>query len=336
MAVMATKQILVVKLSSMGDLFHALPAVHALRNGLDAEVDWVTQPEYAPLVRCFPDIRDVIPFPRRGAVMGLPGYWRAVRRRRYDLVIDLQGLLKSVLAARMAIAGKVIGPSFCREGSRYLYDAVAGPPNRNRHAVDEALDIVRHFGLPMGEAVFPVQFPPVTPLTGRPRVGIIPASRWPNKSWPVEYYAEISHLLMHQEGVAIHLFGSEQERGASVAIQHAVEAGHACSRVVNLAGRTGMAELGGWLKAMDLVIANDSGPAHMAAAAGTPVLALFGPTDPVRTGPYGRRNRVVQADLACRPCLGRQCRREIPDCMRTIRPETVYQVAREMLGGGRQ
>lgn len=331
---MPSKRILVVKLSSMGDLFHALPAVHCLRTGLDAAVDWVTQPEYVALVRCFTDVADVIPFPRRGILSGLPGYWRAVRREEYDMVIDLQGLLKSAIAARMAAAGKVIGPSHSREGSRYLYDAIAGPANRDRHAVDEAMDVVRYLGLPAGEAVFPVQFPPVTPVTGRPRIAIIPASRWPNKNWPVEYYAEIAHLLMHHEGATMHLFGSERDRGACVAIQHALEAGHACSRVVNLAGRTGMAEMGGWLKAMDLVIANDSGPIHMAAAAGTPVLALFGPTDPRRTGPYGTGHRVLKADLPCMPCFLKTCRKEIPDCMRAIQPEAVYEAACGMLQGG--
>jgi len=250
---MSLKRLLIVKLSSLGDIFHALPTVHALRAGLDAEIDWVTQPEYVDLVRCFPDVNKVITFPRRGFVQGMLPFLRAVRGVRYDLVIDLQGLLKSALVSKLANAREVIGPSFHREGSHLLYDRVAGACDRNRHVVDETMDVVRLLGLPVQPAEFPVVFPSVEMLSTRPRVAIVPASRWSNKNWPVEYYTEVAHLLMHQDSATIYLLGGEKDRDTCATIQHALESGQACTRVVNLAGHTSLVEMGGWLKTMDMV-----------------------------------------------------------------------------------
>ncbi len=328
---MAAGNILVVKLSSLGDIFHALPAVHALRVGLDADVDWVTQPEYTGLVRCFKDVREVIPFPRQGLARGFAAFWRCVRRRHYDLVVDLQGLMKSLLAAKSARGQQVLGPSYCREGTRFFYDAVSGPANRNRHAVDEAMDVVRFLGLSDAQVMFPVAFPTIPPVAGAPRVAMLPASRHENKNWPLEYFAEVARGLVHNRGASIHLFGSEADRTICLALQHAIEAGDSCSKVVNMAGHTGMVQLGGWLASMDLVIANDSGPIHMAAAAGTRVLAIFGPTDPRRTGPYGDGHCVLTSNSPCSPCCRRICRREDEVCLRTVSPELVFSAASEML-----
>ena len=123
-------QILIVKLSSLGDLFHALPAVHNLKVGLDATVDWVVQSEYADLVRCFSDVDRVIALDRSALVDNWVPFRDALREREYDLIVDLQGLLKSALTARFARGCKRIGPSFHREGSRLLYHAVAGRCNK--------------------------------------------------------------------------------------------------------------------------------------------------------------------------------------------------------------
>ncbi len=330
---MTRKRVLVVKLSSLGDIFHALPAVHALKVGLDADIDWVTQPEYVELVRCFPDVGTVIPFPRRGWVRGLPAFLKVARRARYDMVIDLQGLLKSALASKLVKAGRVIGPSFHREGSHLLYDRVVGPCDRNRHAVEEAMDVVRYLGLPVPPVEFPVVFPGVEILAGRPRVAVVPASRRANKNWPVEFYSEVAHRLMHQDSATIYLMGGWSDRETCATLQHELEAGHTCSRVVNLAGRTTLVEMGGWLKGMDVVLANDSGPIHMAAAIGTPVVAMFGATDPVRTGPYGFGHRVMTAEMDCQPCFRRTCALEGVDCMRAITPEVVYKAVQGVLRG---
>ena len=328
---MGSKRILIVKLSSLGDVFHALPAVHCLKVGLGVEVDWVIQSEYTELVRCFPDVAGVIAFPRhRYLRQGLP-FIRALRSHEYDLVIDLQGLLKSAITARMARRTRVIGPSFCREGASLFYDAVAGRLDKNRHAVEENLDIVRYLGIGMLPVQFPVRFPAREVAGEGPRVAVVPVSRGAAKNWPVERFSEMAKRLRREAGAAIYLFGSKEDEPACEVIRSAAAVGAADPRVVNLAGRTTLVDMGGWFANMQLVIANDSGPIHMAAAIGTPVLAVFGPTDPKRTGPYGAQHRVITTDDACRPCFRRTCSQDVPRCLSGVSADLVVGAAKAML-----
>ena len=320
-------KILVVKLSSLGDLFHALPAVHAVRMGLGAKVDWVTQPAYAELVRCFDDVNRVIVFPRRGWLADGPAFLRDLRRERYDLILDLQGLLKSALVARLARGGRRLGPSFHREGARLLYHAVAGPRNRERHAVEEALDVVRLLGLPVPAPVFPLHVPRQELAAGHPRIAIIPRSRWPTKNWAVANFIAAARAVREKTSATFFLVGAPEDRVAGGEIAQALGVA-----AVDLCGKTSLVELGSLLQEMDLVLTVDTGPMHLAAALGRPVLALFGPTNPRRTGPYGPRHRVLTAaDLACRPCYEDICRNGKPDCMAGITPECVAATALEML-----
>jgi heptosyltransferase I len=323
----AEKRILIVKLSSLGDLFHALPAVHNLRVQLNAEVDWVTQSDYVELVRCFTDVNRVIPFARRAVLRGLRPLVRGVRQTEYDLVVDLQGLLKSAFVARLARTRKVIGPSFHREGATLLYTAVAGRRDKNRHAVEENLDVVRYLGLAVMPPEFPIRFPEAATAQPAPRIGLVPVSRWPAKNWAPESFAEAARRLQKEAGATIYLFGGPSD--AATCERIAASLGPA---VVNVAGRTTLVEMGGLFATMHLVIANDSGPLHMAAAVGVPVLGVYGPTDARRTGPYGPKNVVVAAPADCRPCFRRTCKRAGTGCMADIRPAQVFDAAMRMLG----
>lgn len=318
--------ILVVKLSSLGDLFHTLPAVRQLKVGLDATIDWVVQREYVGVVKCFPDVREVIPFDRFPYFAGLRKFYAEMANRRYDYVVDAQGLMKSAMVALVARGGLRIGPSYHREGSWWLYDRVAGRRNKARHAVEENLDIVKWFGLAPSTAEFPVRFPSREVTGRRPRVALLPASRWTTKNWPKSCFADVGKRIRAERNASIFLLGSRDDVEACEWIARELGDG-----VVNMAGKTGLPELGGVLKQMDLLIANDSGPIHMAAAVGTPVLVVFGPTDHVRTGPYGDAHRVVTAKIDCRPCFSRQCRREDVACLSGVTPEHVSVIAGEML-----
>lgn len=313
-------RVLIVKLSSLGDLFHALPTVDRIHQEWGALVDWVANEAYVPLVERFGPVNRVIGFPRRHFAAKAGRFLAELRRERYDYVFDLQGLMKSALTARAARAGKRIGPSFHREGSCLLYDAVAGPRNKNRHAVDENLDLLDYLGIARGTPRFPVDFDrPSAALPPGPRIGLVPCSRWKTKNWPPEYFIEIAKALAPR--ARLFLFGSPEDRETCREI--ARESGHV---VTDLCAKTSLVELGGWLAAMDLVITVDSGPMHIAAATGTPVLALFGATDHRRTGPYGPRHQVLfREDLACRPCLSRECRLPERDirCLKGLTPERV-------------
>lgn len=319
-------RILVVKLSSFGDLFHVLPAVHNLKVGCGASVTWVTQPEYVALVECFKDVDRVIAFPRRNTLARFPAFARALRDTEYDLVADFQGLLKSAMVTRMARSYRRIGPSFQREGSRFFYSTIAGPRDRTRHAVEECLDIVKTLGVAAMPPEFPVMFPRVPLDAPCPRVALFPCSRWPSKNWPPERFSEVARGLQKEAGATIFAMGAEEDAPSCARIER--ETG---GLVRNLCGQYGLVQTGGLLAEMDLIISNDSGPIHMAAAIGTPVLALFGPTDPRRTGPYGASHRVIQSDEECAPCYRRICRQANGNCMAGIAVRTVLSAALEML-----
>ncbi|MDD5677613.1 MAG: glycosyltransferase family 9 protein [Kiritimatiellae bacterium] len=319
-------RVLVVKLSSLGDLFHALPAVHCLKAGLQARIDWVVHPQYRELVSCFTDVDRVIPLARDFMSGALAGDVRAVRAESYDLIVDLQGILKSALVARLARGSHRIGPSFHREGSRLFYQAIAGSRNKDRHAVEEILDVVRHLGLPVLPPVFPVEFPMQLVGEPEPRVALIPFSRWPSKNWPVSSFIQTGRDLQEHANASIFLIGGAAEAAACAEMAKEFK-----GRVINLAGKLSLPQLGGILQAMNLVIANDSGPMHMAASLGTPVLAVFGPTDKKRTGPYGDFHRVTMGKLLCQPCFSKQCRFQDGFCLRTVMPGYVTTIALEML-----
>lgn len=320
-------RLLIVRLSSLGDLFHALPAVHALKVGLNASVDWVTQTNYVELVRCFTDVDRVIGFPRRGFLGKAVPFLRELRQERYSHVIDLQGLLKSAFVSRLARAERRIGPSYSREGSRLLYSGLAGPARKDRHAVDEALDVVRHLGLKEHAPVFPVRFPEQKRDEPRPRVALIPRSRWETKNWSVANFVAVARVLQERAGASVFLVGGPEDRAACGEIEARLQ-----GRVVNTCGRTSLVELGSLLQEMDLVISVDSGPMHMAAAVGRPVLAVFGATDPKRTGPHGALHRVVMTKgLECRPCFSETCSRSDLACLIGAGPGEVAQTALDML-----
>ena len=327
----SSPRILVVKLSSLGDLFHALPVICPIQQELNATIDWVTQTPYVDLVKCFPDVNRVIAFPRRDFFKHWSAFVRDLRREKYDLVLDLQGLLKSALVARIARGRKRIGPSFAREGSRLFYSAVAGPKNKNRHAVDEVLDVVRYLGCEVQKPEFPVAFPKGVTPQPKPRVAFIPCSRWRTKNWPPERFVEVGRALQKRAGATIFLVGSPEDQSVCDDIEKQLG-----GRVVNVCGKTSLVELGSLLQEMDLTVTVDSGPMHMAAAIGRPVLAVFGATDPKRTGPpYGETHRVIALEgLECRPCFSDRCARRDLACLRGLPAERVITEAMEMLKAG--
>jgi len=325
------KRILVIKLSSLGDVFHALPAVNNLKVALGAEVDWVTQPEYVELVRCFPVVSRVIVFPRRAFWSEAGHFLHALRETQYDYVIDFQGLLKSALVARFARGRKKLGPSFHREGAGLFYDDVAASCDKNRHAVEENLDVVRFLGLPVIPVAFPVTIMPKPVIQPEPRVAIVPVSRRANKNWPLSYFTETARQLRTELNASIFLFGGATDRMTCEQIRVELESTRGNGLIRNLAGETSLVEMGAWFKQMNLAIVNDSGPLHMAVALGVPVVTMFGPTDPVRTGPYGPQHVVCISDVACRPCFGKVCPLPSVECMGRIEVSKVVEASKAIL-----
>lgn len=325
-------RILIVKLSSFGDILHVLPTAHALREQTGATLDWVVHPEFASLVRTFADVDEVLTFPRHHVLRDFRASVRALRAREYDMAVDLHGLFKSGLVTRLARAKRRIGPSYSREFSWLFYGERAGRMDRSRHAADQAMDVLDHLGLkrPPPDAAASSAFRPVEVALppGSPRVAFAPISRWKTKNWPVEHFARLARLLAaSRPGIAILVLGGKSDAPVGDAIAAAAPPGV----VHNLCGRTSIAESIALLGKCDLLIANDTGPVHMAAATGTRCLVLFGPTRPDWTGPYGPGHRVLMAHLPCQPCLKRTCRRGDFACMMALSPAQVLEAAEEML-----
>ena len=208
---------------------------------------------------------------------------------------------------------------------------MAGIRNKNRHAVTENLDIVRYLGLPVLPVSFPVKFTAPVVDQPEPRVAIVPLSRRTNKNWPLPSFLETARQLQKEFKASIFLFGSKADQAVCEQMCEVLSAPPGAGTVVNLAGQTSLVEMGGWFSQMNLVLVNDSGPLHLAVAQGIPVVTMFGPTDPKRTGPYGDGHYVLRSDISCSPCFDKHCHLPRVDCMAGITPEQVMGAIRGIL-----
>jgi lipopolysaccharide heptosyltransferase I len=335
------RRILLVKPSSFGDVLHALPTAGALRRRFpDARLAWLVDEEWADAVRGVPAVDEVILSGRRrwlravaagrgaGAALGEFGaLLRALRAARYDLAVDLQGLFKSAVFVAAAGARVRVGLSTAREGSRHTCTHIVAVP-AGEHAVERYLRVARALGAPEGPREFPVVVPAaaeqeadglLAPMAA-PLAVLHPAARWPTKLWTPEAFAAVGDALADGLGARVAITGG----GADVDAAEAVAA-RMGRPALNLAGRTSLKVLAAILRRAAVMVTVDSGPMHLAAALGTPLVGLFGPTSPARTGPYGPGpRRILQEGLPCVPCLSRRC--GVPDerlCMQSLDAQRV-------------
>jgi lipopolysaccharide heptosyltransferase I len=314
------RRILVVKPSSLGDILHTFPAVELLRRKYPAaKLDWLVHPAFADVLKFspFPVARAIL-FERRklGRLATMPGEFirlaGAIRRRRYDLVIDFQGLFRSALFGSLARGARQTGFASPRERTAKWFYRHRLPVDMNIHAVERNVALVNQLlgaDDPTPELKLPRHLfqPPLPPdIAGRPLIGLVPGARWPSKQFPEQLFAEIftrlGELIPDGRGVII---GSSADADGAAKI---IAATGNDPRLFSLAGKTCIGEMIETIARCELLISNDSGPIHVAAALGIPVLALFGPTDPALTGPYGARNRIFRrTELACLACLKRVC-----------------------------
>ena len=347
MAMIQPNNLLIIKPSSFGDIVHALPVVGALRTVLpDARISWLVKSEWAELLEGHPDLHEIIPVD-----FGVRS-WRSlvatVRARAFDCVLDLQGLLRSGLIARLSGAPIRVGFAGGREGSPWCYTHKVRLPNDDRvpwrllnmSSVDRNLETVKCFGAATDAPRFVLprlehdraavtQLFTEAGVTRHDRlIAVAPISRQAMRNWPVGRFVAVAAALMKQQGVKIVLIGSPDDR--SVVRDFSRALGPA---LVNLVGKTRIRQLSLVLDNVRLLIANDSGPIHVAAACRVPVLACFGPTDPNVNGPYGTGHEVLMSPTtACRPCGLRQCHNaHYLECLDSIAVEAVVDRAKHML-----
>lgn len=342
--------ILIVKTSAIGDVIHTLPALTALRRYYPhARIDWLIEEAAVEAVRGHKALDHLLIWRRRSSleqyrtgnrlavVHESLRLARELRSTRYDLLIDFHALLKTSLWVLLARAERKAG--FGRgmahaEGSYLFLNKRVPAISMEVHALARGLILLKALGIPAEEVVydFPIleenrkearqllEAEGVAP--GDRLVAIHPMALWDTKLWDPQCFAEVADRLL-QKGWRVVFTGGPGDRRALDGICRSM-----AQPAIRLDGRTSLKTLAAVYRLASLLLSTDTGPMHLAAAVGTPVIALFGPTAPWRTGPYGRDHLVLRAGLDCSPCFRRRCltsRFEEMACMRRITADQVVE-----------
>jgi heptosyltransferase I len=327
-------KILILKPSSLGDVVQALPVLRLLKQHLpNSEIHWWIDSALAPLLEGDRDLAGVVRFERRrwASPRHWPEMFRSIawlRAQQYDWVIDLQCLARSGAFAWLANGKLLVGLDEPREGARGFYDLCVRRASYHTHAVDWYLATLPPLGVPVHQEFtwLPERLHVTAavnakwPADGARWIALQPGARWLNKRWPVEHFAElIRRLAAESPDLRFAILGGKDEAALAESLCHASP-----ERCLNLAGKTSLPEMVEWLRRCELLVTNDTGPMHVAAALGRPLVALFGPTEPRRTGPYGRLDQVMRHPLPCAPCMKSRCAWPQPiECLTALTPAAV-------------
>jgi heptosyltransferase I len=305
------ERILIIKPSAIGDVVHTLPILNLLRRRWPAaRISWLVTPACAGILEGHPQLDDVILFERKrwatwwrhpSRWLELRRFTRELRAKQFDLVLDLQGLFRSGWLARKTRAPVRIGFSNARELAWAFYTHRVPVDTLEQHAIDRYLKLARFIGCdgPV-KYVFPhteTDRAEIRSLAPPAYAVLAPGTNWPTKRWPIERFAMLPAALKQRFGLESVVIGGPSETGLASQIPGAT----------NLAGKTSLRRLCALIERAAVVVSNDSGPMHIAAALDRPLVALFGPTNPMRTGPHNRPDAVLKLDIPCSPCYSRKC-----------------------------
>ncbi|PID39113.1 MAG: lipopolysaccharide heptosyltransferase I [Proteobacteria bacterium] len=346
--------ILIVKLSAIGDVIHTLPALNALREHFpDSRITWVVEEASADLVIGHRALDRVIVSRRKHWIRELKGpgrrqawgeikhFWRQLRDIRYDLVIDFQALLKSGLLVALARGRRKVGFDRGMQHQEYSYlllNERIPPVDMEVHALTRGLMLLKAIGINHSSVVYDVPISETDhrrvngllnalgAVRSRPLVAINPVALWKTKLWINDRFAQLADRLVSELGVDVVFTGGPADGETIAAIRQMMR-----TRAVDLSGRTTLTMLAELYRRTSLLVTTDTGPMHLAAAMDTPVVALFGPTAPWRTGPYGMGHTVVRTAPSCSPCFKRRCDTHQCRCMRDITVDQVLAALKPVL-----
>jgi len=308
---------LIVRLGALGDIVHALPLAAALRTTWpEARIDWLVDVKHRAILDRVTGLSSIVPVDTRQlrGDTGLVSVVQRLRAARYDVAVDAQGLLKSAVLAHLAGAGRVVGlaPTHLREPlARWAYDELAAPAGP--HVVDHALALAGaagaavagppRFGLaaPSSDVVARVRIA-LGIGAGQPFAVINAGAAWPNKRWPADRYGAIARHLRTRHGWPSIVAWGPGEEDLAAAVVAAAGSGAAA-----LAPPTSLGELLAIVAAAGLLVSGDTGPLHLAAAVGTPIVGLYGPTDPARNGPWSPADMALSRHRTCACHHQRRC-----------------------------
>lgn len=322
------QKILIVKPSSLGDVVHSLPFLNAMKTCFpEAEIHWVIAKGLEGLLDGNPMIDRLWVINKdawkqiddaKNTVTEIKILFKGLKTEKFDLVIDLQGLLRSGIITSATRAPVRIGFQEAREGSRFFYThKVKG--GKDIHAVDRYLKIAEYVGCDVSHISFSFSPDSSSILNSQhlPReyAILVHGARWKTKIWSPEKFGELASRLPVQSVVV----GSKAVKDSADLIVSLSK-----GKAISLAGKTNLKELIAVMRKAQFVISNDSGPMHIAAALGIPVYAIFGPTDPLRTGPYGKGHTIISPAIPCAPCFKKTC--ENVKCLKELSVDKVFEI----------
>jgi lipopolysaccharide heptosyltransferase I len=303
-------RVLIVRLGSLGDIVHALPAVAALRRAAPrARIDWLVDAQHRELLDLVPLIDEAVVL-RERTLRGWLDVTRVLRARKYDVAIDLQGLLKSAILARASGARRVMGFSIwhLRERTARPFYSETAAPDEAQHVVRKNLALVAALGVPADRLEFPLAIRDSAALAevrrvagGAPFALINPGAAWPNKRWPPDRFGALATLLRTRFGLKPFVLWGPGEEGLARSVADA------SSGAATIAPRTAISDLVELARAATLMVSGDTGPIHIAAAVSTPVVGLYGPTSPARNGPWSPDDVCLSRFARCECHHQRRC-----------------------------
>lgn len=331
------RKILIIKPSSLGDVVHSLPFLNALRDSFPkAEIHWIIARGLEGLLEGHPMINKLWIINKddwkriKGVgttIKELRSLFKSLKAEKYDIVIDLQGLLRSGILGKATGTSVRIGFKEAREGSRIFYThTVKG--GKDVHAVDRYLEIAKFLGCDISDIKFPFPLSFNSQLSSSSSglsfqlpekyAVIVPGARWETKRWHPERFGELASMLSVK---SIIVGGKSDADIADIVVRNSD------GNTISAAGKTTLKELIEIIRNARFVVTNDSGPMHIAAALNVLVFAIFGPTNPLRTGPYGKSHVIIKKGLECSPCYKKKCR--TVQCMEMISVREVADAVRQ-------
>jgi len=338
-SVLNSARVLLIKPSSLGDIVHAFPVVSAIKaQWPGSHLTWVVKRQWADLVERAEGIDRVWPVDMTVSSWIREG--RALRAQRFDVAIDLQGLLRSGILAWLSNAPTRIGFANGREGSPWFYTQRVPVLSLDVHAVDRYLSVAEALGASLPDKPrfgFKLLEEDMAVVRGiceqsalsvdKPWIAMNIGARWPTKRWPIESFAAVVDQLYEAHHVPVVMIGGSEERAYTEQLSVLTK-----SPYIDLSGEIPLRCLPALLSTATAMITNDSGPMHIAAALGIPVVAMFGPTSASRTGPYGDGHQVLMGRVPCSPCFSRICRHDPKmECLHLIQPTQVVDMIRPLL-----
>jgi len=337
------KEILIIRLSSIGDVLHCTPVARSLKlNWPGCRITWLVSAASADVIRYNPDIDACLVWSRERFeaclrardFSGAIALWRELKdlfsEKSFYAVLDIHGLFLTGVIARQVKSERRIGMKGTKELNSWFMTETAAP--LGGHKIDRYLGVLRKLGIERFDKSMVLVIPEAArknannliSAAGRLAV-LIPGTTWPAKNWPTVYFAAVAVLLAADFTVVLAGGNAEKEIGDSIVSQVNVP-------ILNLIGRTSLLELAAVLERANVVVTGDTGPLYMAVTLGTPVVAMFGPTHPAVYGPRQGEYAILEAGLPCSYCHKLRCPQGDNQCMKKVKPEEVAAAVYRLTG----